>query len=159
MKKGILVSYMLLLGLVIGIEVSVGVLVAPVIFFPAPLIGEGVLSHFQSGLMMTQIFLRFDAILFIITMFGFFYEVVVFVQKKDILAFVLAALVVLFAAAFIFYYTPAVIEMQKLGEAITQSSDFASIHKQSEICLKALMVVQIALFFRRFFKTKEYSWA
>ncbi|EAH7779714.1 DUF4149 domain-containing protein, partial [Campylobacter coli] len=47
-----------LLAAMIGIELILGIVVAPVIFYPANLIGEGVLSHFQSGLMMTQIFIK-----------------------------------------------------------------------------------------------------
>ncbi|HEF3520623.1 TPA: DUF4149 domain-containing protein, partial [Campylobacter jejuni] len=47
-----------LLGSIIGVELILGIVVAPVIFYPANLIGEGVLSHFQSGLMMTRIFIK-----------------------------------------------------------------------------------------------------
>ncbi|EAL7925103.1 DUF4149 domain-containing protein, partial [Campylobacter coli] len=52
-----------LLAAMIGIELILGIVVTPVIFYPANLIGEGVLSHFQSGLMMTQIFIKMGYLL------------------------------------------------------------------------------------------------
>ncbi|EHT1194916.1 DUF4149 domain-containing protein, partial [Campylobacter jejuni] len=38
-----------LLASIIGVELILGIVVAPTIFFPQNLIGEGVLSHFQRG--------------------------------------------------------------------------------------------------------------
>ena len=57
----------MLLAVLIGAELTLGILVAPVIFFPQNIIGDGVLTHFMSGQMMTKIFLKFNYILLFIS--------------------------------------------------------------------------------------------
>ncbi|HEF3551665.1 TPA: DUF4149 domain-containing protein, partial [Campylobacter jejuni] len=64
-----------LLASIIGIELILGIVVAPTIFFPQNLIGEGVLSHFQSGLMMTQIFIKMGYLLIFVSVVNFLYEI------------------------------------------------------------------------------------
>ncbi len=150
MQKSITASYLLFLGAIVGIEFACGALIAPVIFYPSAYIGEGVLSHFQSGLLMTQVFLRFNLILmgFITLAWGF--ELYMFKLKKhDRYTIGLLALISICAYLFVFYYTPHILEAQKMGESAIKTADFASYHKQSEMSMKALIMLQIALLFRR----------
>ncbi|MGB2553916.1 DUF4149 domain-containing protein, partial [Campylobacter sp. MOP51] len=55
--------YLLLLAALIGIEISIGAFVAPTLFYPQSIIGDGILTHFQSGLLMTNIFVKFNYVL------------------------------------------------------------------------------------------------
>lgn len=64
-----------LLASIIGVELILGIVVAPTIFFPQNLIGEGVLSHFHSGLMMTQIFIKMGYLLIFVSVVNFLYEI------------------------------------------------------------------------------------
>ena len=66
-----MVVYLWCLGVMVGMELAAGIFVAPVIFFPQKLLGEGVLSHFQSGLLMTDIFVRMEMILLIFCIVSF----------------------------------------------------------------------------------------
>ena len=58
--------YLFLLGICIGSELAIGIFMAPVIFYPSQYIGEGVLSHYQSGQLMTQVFLKYNILLIFI---------------------------------------------------------------------------------------------
>lgn len=150
MSRGITISYFLILGAMIGIEFSVGALVAPIIFFPTQFLGEGVLTHYQSGILMTQIFLRFNMILFFSVIVLWLFEFYMYIKiQKDKLSLVLLVVVTLLVSLFIFYYTPFIVEAQALGAKATQTPEFDKMHSMSEIVMKALMVAQIGLFFRR----------
>ena len=150
MGKSFFSIYMLFLGVMIGIEIAVGALMAPVIFFPASFIGEGVLSHYQSGILMTQVFLRFNMILLFMTFFGTAYEMYLFKSfKRDKWAIALSLVVLYCALMFVFYYTPFIVEAQEAGVLATQTEAFAKMHQGSEIDIKVLMMAQLALFMRR----------
>lgn len=149
-SKNIYITYLLLLGVCIGVELSVGVLVAPVIFYPTQFLGDGILTHFQSGILMTQIFLRFNIIFIFITIFLLIYEAYAyFVKRGDILSSVLVFLILCCAILFVLYYTPFIVEAQAIGAEATASEKFTNMHKGSEIVLKIAVIGQIALFFRR----------
>ncbi len=156
MQKSLTASYFLFLGAIIGIEFACGALIAPIIFYPAKFIGQGVLSHFQSGILMTQVFLRFNIILMAFTLCAWVFEAYMFkIGKKDIISMVLVLLMSLCAYLFVFYYTPHILEAQSIGESAIKTPEFASYHKQSEITMKALMMLQILLLFRRFWIFKK----
>ncbi|CZE49104.1 DUF4149 domain-containing protein [Campylobacter geochelonis] len=148
--------YLFLLAALIGIEISVGALVAPVIFFPASIIGEGILTHFQSGQLMTQIFLKFNNILFTIAVISIIYEILNFITAKNesfnfkFSTLMLSLINLVLSAAFVFYFTDYIVDAQNLGVVATQNEAFAQIHKTSEWCMKIMMVAQFILFFMRF---------
>ena len=52
--------YFLLLGALIGTELALGALVALTIFYPQSVLGDDVLTHFQSGKLMATIFVKFN---------------------------------------------------------------------------------------------------
>lgn len=151
MQKSISSIYFTILGAMIGIEVAVGALMAPVIFFPAQFLGDGVLTHFQSGILMTQVFLKYNIILLLSVMIAWAYEAYMFkVGKKDIASFLLLMLVTTCAFLFVLYFTPFILHAQKLGADATTTAEFASMHTQSEWDMKVLMLAQLGLFIRRF---------
>jgi len=150
LQKSFFITYLLLIGLCVGAELSVGALVAPVIFFPSGFLGEGVLSHFQSGVLMTQVFLRFNVLLMVCTSLIVIYEIYMSASKnRDFISAFLLFVVLSGALAFVLYFTPYIVEAQKAGAAATGTADFKKIHELSELVIKVVLVGQIALFFRR----------
>lgn len=150
MQKSLIASYFLFLGAIIGIEFAVGALIAPIIFYPAQFIGDGVLTHFQSGILMTQVFLRFNIILLVFVFLAWGFEAYMYkIGKRDLWTFILLIGISICAYLFVFYFTPFILEAQKQGAEATTTTQFAKMHKGSEFDMKALMVLQIALLFRR----------
>lgn len=134
-----------LLAGIIFIEIFIGIIVAPIIFFPSEIIGDGILSHLESGLLMTQVFVKFNYLLLFVSFFNIFYEI--FTNKLASFRVFLSFLIVILALIFVFYYTQNVLNMQELG--ITNSDEFNTNHKQSEILFKVMVVLQFILFFTK----------
>lgn len=134
-----------LLAGIIFIEIFIGIVVAPIIFFPSEIIGDGILSHLESGLLMTQVFVKFNYLLLFVSFFNIFYEI--FTNKLASFRIILSFLIVILALIFVFYYTQNVLNMQELG--ITNSDEFNTNHKQSEILFKVMVVLQFILFFTK----------
>lgn len=145
--------YLLLLGICIGAELAIGIFMAPVIFYPSQYIGEGVLSHYQSGQLMTQVFLKYNVMLIFISSLIFLFEIVNLKNSESfnykISTFFLALIITLLAMAFVFYFTPYILDAQKIGAEATATAKFASMHKASEFVMKAMMLAQVVLFFIR----------
>lgn len=156
MRK-ILNIYLFLLALLVGLEISAGAFVAPVIFYPDELIGKGILTHFQSGILMSEIFVRFNNALLFVSAVAFIYEAVNLAKSKNesfnlrFSTFMLAFINVMLAASFVFYFTDYILEAQKLGpEATIESESFAKMHSASEWVMKIMLFAQTILFFLRF---------
>lgn len=149
--KSVMSIYIILLGIALGVELCVGAFVAPVIFFPARYLGEGVLSHFQSGVLMTQVFLKSNMLLGFVAFYSMVFEMLTLIknQNKDNIALMLSFVIFALTASFLFYYTPFIVDAQKAGALATASEAFAKMHKESEWVMKFLMIVQITLIFRR----------
>lgn len=149
--KSFMVIYLAMLGVAIGVEIAAGAFIAPVIFFPQNYLGEGVLSHFQSGILMTQVFLKMNLLVGFVALYSIIYEVEVFMMRKnyDFLSFILSLIMVIGTGLFLFYYTPFIVHAQQLGATETTTQAFASMHKQSEWVMKVLMVAQFGLLIRR----------
>lgn len=151
-----------LLSAIVGIELILGVVVAPIIFYPKNIIGEGVLSHFQSGLMMTQIFIQFGYILLFVSFFNFFYECYSFFKYKikfqvRFSKLILSLLILILGLLFVFYFSNYITEQQKiLGEQVIQNEEFKSMHTASEVVLKIIIIMQVILFFLSFKIDKKY---
>ena len=144
----------MLLAVLIGAELTLGILVAPVIFFPQSIIGDGILTHFMSGQMMTKIFFKFNYILLfvsIVVMIGELFDLrkkLIFSLKFSML--MLAFLNLALALSFVFFFTPFIVYAQNLGVDATQTAEFAKMHSASEYVMKIMLVVQIILFFVKF---------
>lgn len=150
----ILNIYLFLLAVLVGLEMSVGAFVAPVIFNPNEIIGKDVLTHFQSGQLMTEIFLKFNNVLIFISIVSFVYETINLAKNKiesfnlKFSSFMLSLLNLALACVFIFYFTDYILEAQHLGT--TTTSTFAQIHKASEWTMKVMLILQTILFFIKF---------
>ena len=143
----------------IGTELTLGILVAPVIFFPQNIIGEGVLTHFMSGQMMTQIFLKFNYVLLFVSAFVAVSEL--FDLRKKLAfslkfsTFMLSFLNLALALSFVFIFTPFIVHAQSLGAEATQTVEFAKMHSASEYVMKVMLVLQLILFFVKFKISKD----
>lgn len=151
MNKSLMTIYMALLGIGIGVEFAAGAFVAPVIFHPERYLGNDVLTHFQSGILMTQVFLKTNMVLGLIAFYSIMFEIVTWAKKnnKDIFTLGCAFLIVLLTALFLFYYTPFIVDAQNIGSEATTSEAFNKMHKESELVMKLLMISQVGLLFRR----------
>ena len=138
----------------IGTELTLGILVAPVIFVPQSIIGEGVLTHFMSGQMMTKIFLKFNYVLLFVSAFVAVSEL--FDLRKKLAfslkfsTFMLSFLNLALALSFVFIFTPFIVQAQSLGADATQTAEFAKMHSASEYVMKVMLVLQLILFFVKF---------
>lgn len=154
--------YLFLLAALVGIEIALGAFVAPVIFYPAKFIGDGVLTHFQSGVMMTQIFLKYNYILLAVSAFTLAFDLFKLRSNEcvhvKISAVALSFINAVLAAVFVFYFTDFILDAQAAGEAMTKgNAEFDAIHSASELVMKIMIVVQALLFFLRSFKISKPS--
>lgn len=152
--------YLFLLAGLVGMEISLGVLVAPTLFYPQNLIGDGVLTHFQSGVLMSDIFVKNNYILVFISAFIFLYDLVYLKSKEyfyiKFSAFVLSSINLALALSFVYYFTPFILEAQAIGEVMTKGDpQFDMMHKASEYVMKIMMIAQFLLFFIRCIKSRS----
>lgn len=161
---------LLLLAMIIGIELFLGIVVARTIFYP-PLGLDGVSTisnSFSSGIIMAKIFFNLAAVVVVVSVLNFIYELVSRTHSSNFklkLAKILFASVnLVLALLFMFYYTQPMIAIQELilqgKESIEAiySDTFTSLHKQSEMLVKILVVLQVILFFLSFKSVKnEYN--
>lgn len=149
--KSFMLLYLVMLGIAIGVEIAGGAFIAPVIFFPQKYLGEGVLTHFQSGILMTQFFLKMNFLIGFVALYSLVYEVYVWIMRKnyDFASFGFSFIAFVLTGLFLFYYTPFIVHAQNLGADATTTEAFNTMHKQSEWVMKALMVIQFGLFIRR----------
>lgn len=144
-----------LLAAMIGIELILGIVVAPVIFYPQNFIGDGILSHYQSGILMTQIFIKMGYLLLIVSIINILFEIFSYFREKfnfkiKFSKLILSLIILILSLVFVFYFTEQIVSMQKLGEQATTSAKFTGIHSASEITLKIILVSQIFLYFLSF---------
>jgi len=144
-----------LLAGIIGAELILGIIVAPAIFYPQNLIGEGVLSIFQSGLIMSEIFAKFAYILFAICVINFLYELYAYFVcdlsfRLRFSKLILSLIILILAGFFLFYFTAYILDAQNLGESATKSKEFIQIHSASEAVMKIIVLMQIFLYFLSF---------
>jgi uncharacterized membrane protein len=141
--------YLLLVGMTAGAVVILGVFVAAVVFHSELYLSVPLLSRYEEGQIMGEIFRRFSYWGYFMTAVIAVYEVSRYkVMQIDKIA-ILSALgsigtLLLFSAV----YVPKILEYQARGEAAIDGS-FEALHKASEIDFKILLVALLILFLRR----------
>lgn len=128
--------YFFLLSAILGIELFVGIFVAPIIFFPAKFSLDLPLTITQSGMLMSEIFVKLGYLLVGISILGVFYSF----WKQGKLPIIIACLILILAGIFVFYLTPLILQAQNLGTTDTQ--DFQQIHSLSESVIKIIALLQ-----------------
>lgn len=149
-KKALVdVIYLLLIAMTAGAVLVLGVFVAAVVFHSEIYLTIPLLSRYEEGKIMGEIFRRFTYWAYFMSVVIAVYEVsrykVMQIDKISILS-ALGSLgtLLLFSAV----YTPKILEYQARGEAAIDGS-FEALHKASEIDFKILLVMLLVLFSRR----------
>ena len=143
------VIYLLLIAMTAGAVFVLGAFVAAVVFHSEIYLTLPLLSRYEEGKIMGEIFHRFTYWAYFVSVVIVTYEIARYkVMQIDKIA-ILSALgsigtLLLFSAV----YTPKILEYQARGESAIDSS-FEALHKASEIDFKILLVMLIILFGRR----------
>jgi hypothetical protein len=141
--------YLITLGLTVGMILALGAFSAPVIFNSNDMLKSELLSHYQMGLIMTEIFVRSNYFLGFATLFISMFEWRSFWYERDKINTLTFFVIVSVSMLFLFYYTPAIIQMQTISEEATKSKAFYGMHIGSEIAYKILLVSISLLLYRR----------
>ncbi|KAA6224883.1 DUF4149 domain-containing protein [Campylobacter sp. LR264d] len=149
-----------LLASLVGIELILGIVVAPVIFYPQNLIGDNILTHFQSGLMMTEIFVKFGYVLLVVSIINFIYELFNFFTNKitfklKFSSLMLSSIILVLSLSFVFYFTAYIVGTQNAGESMINDENFQKIHSASEVVMKIIVVAQMFLYFLSYKMAKK----
>jgi len=143
------VLYILLIAMTAGAVLVLGVFVAAVVFHSEVYLTLPLLSRYEEGKIMGEIFRRFTYWAYFMSAVIAVYEVsrykVMQIDKISILsALGSIGTLLLFSAV----YTPKILEYQSRGEAAIDAS-FEALHKASEIDFKILLLTLLILFIRR----------
>lgn len=155
MKTALNSLYLLILGVSIGAIISstfsaASIFSAPQILHDANAALDG-LSTFHSGLIMSQIFVKINFLLLFCSVFIVLCEIYSCAKEKALLSPILGIISVVAILAFALYFSPNIIEAQKLGEQATQSEEFNSLHEGSIIAYKIALFALSGLFLARVF--------
>ncbi len=142
-------AYLVLLGATLGAGLFAGIVVAPVTFHTEAVLGSGILSHYQEGLIMTQNFVRLSYLVMFTLLAVFLYEGYKYKKfERDTITQVATFFVIATGLLFSQYYLPDILNMQMAGEAMTKSEAFLSTHKGSEINFKIFSLALLVLMIR-----------
>jgi len=143
-------SYLVILAATFGAVIVLGAVVAPVVFNPNKILVDISLDHFNSGIIMGEIFHRFSYWIYFVATVVIIYEAAMYkLGQRDAIAFGSAITVVFSSLMFSAVYSPKILSMQIIGVEATQSDTFKNIHLASELDFKILAVGLIVLFIRR----------
>jgi len=142
--------YLLMVAATLGAVLVLGIFVAPVIFHSGAFVPGDLLSRYEEGMLMGEIFRRFGywayAMALVILIFeGSEYRR----RRRDKWAMMSALLAVATLLMFAAVYIPKILAMQAEGADATASAAFASLHSASEIDFKLLAAALAVLFVRR----------
>ncbi len=141
--------YLLLLCATLGAGIYAGAVVAPVVFHSTHWLGDGVLSRYQEGIIMTQNFVRLSYLVDFSLVAIFLYEGYKYKMfERDSITTLATIITVASGLFFGHYYIPQILSMQAQGEAVTQSQLFNSIHLASEIDFKVFAIALLVLIIR-----------
>lgn len=155
-----------LLGSLIGVELFLGIFVAKIIFYaPVSMANGEIVDMFARGLFMSSIFKALGLVMVVISTINLLYELLSLREKAEIKSKISKILLSLINLAlsllFFLYYTNGILEVQesiiagKESLEALSSDDFRAFHAQSERLVKALVILQMLLFFLSFRLTKK----
>lgn len=151
-KKALIdIVYLLLIAMTAGALLILGAFVAAVVFHSELYLSIPLLSRYEEGKIMGEIFRRFSYWAYFMAVVITVYEVsrykVMQIDRISILS-ALASIgtLLLFAAV----YVPKILEYQVLGESAMDAS-FEALHKASELDSKILLIALLILFCRRLY--------
>jgi hypothetical protein len=128
-----------------------GAVVAAVVFHSEVYLSIPILSRYEEGKIMGEIFLRFSYWAYFMTFVITLYEVSrYFVMQLDRVAILSAFLAVFTLMMFSGVYVPKILEYQSRGESAMDAS-FETLHKASELDSKLLLLALLVLAGRRIY--------
>ena len=141
-------SYLILLASSFGAVMVLGVVVAAVIFHTDSLSVDILIDRYNSGVVMSEIFLRFSYFVYFLAFFVSLYEAAMYKRgQRDKIALISAFFVVSTSLMFSAVYVPKILEA--MGREATASDTFDNLHIASEIDFKILAIALLVLFIRR----------
>jgi len=154
--KYITVTYIILLGIMLGAALYAGIVVAPAVFHSEVVLGGELLSRYQEGLIMTVNFVKLSHLVDITILAVIFYEGYRFKSfERDTVGLLSAVVVVLSGLLYSHYYIPQILEMQAEGEAITESKVFENAHFASELDFKLFAFALLVLLVRNIYRNMK----
>ncbi|PAU99759.1 hypothetical protein B9T66_06160 [Helicobacter sp. TUL] len=146
--RGIDSAYLLLLGVCVGAMVACGMMSAPIIFRAGEILSIPI-SVEQSGILMGLIFQKLSILLYIVGMIIFVFELFAarLFRTSGVLVMLSAGVSIMMILLFNLYYMPYI-----LNTTDTQAPEFESMHTQSVIVFKILVVSLATLFVAKSFK-------
>jgi hypothetical protein len=134
----------------VGAVLILGAFVAAVVFHSEVYLSIPLLSRYEEGKIMGEIFRRFTYWGYIMAVIIVWYEIVRLKSMQIDKIAIMAALgsigtLLLFSGV----YSPKMLEFQQLGELAMMNNSFESLHKASEIDFKIMLVMLLVLFTRR----------
>ena len=150
-KKALIdVFYLLTIAMTVGAVLILGAFVAVVVFHSEVYLSIPLLSRYEEGKIMGEIFRRFTYWGYIMAVIIVTYEAARFKAMQIDRISILSALgavgtLLLFSGV----YSPKMLEFQQLGEVAMMNNSFESLHKASEIDFKIMLVMLLVLFGRR----------
>lgn len=152
MNKKVLIDtlYVLSIAMTAGAVLVLGVFVAAVVFHSEMFLSLPLLSRYEEGKIMGEIFRRFSYWGYFMAAVIALYEASRYKMMQIDKVSVLSAIgsigtLLLFSAV----YTPKILEYQSQGEAVMMDQGFEALHKASEIDFKILLATLLILFVRR----------
>ena len=143
-------GYLIVLASTFGAVLTLGAIVAPVIFTSDAYTSGMMLDHYNMGLIMSEIFRRFGYVVYFCVAYIAVYEAVMYkTGERDTIVSLSAFTAIFSGLLFAAVYIPRILTMQAAGEEATRSDTFANIHFASELDFKILAVALIVLFVRR----------
>lgn len=140
-KKQLEIFYMFVLLITLGAVLTSGIFVASTIFNSSSVFGLKLLSHYQEGLLMTEIFLKLNYLIHFCIFLILLFELYRFKSfDRDNVLLVAMIIAVFSGLLFTQYYTPDILAMQTQGAEATQSAAFEAVHKGSEFAFKLFAV-------------------
>jgi hypothetical protein len=151
-KKAVIdVVYVMLLAMTAGAVLVLGAVVAAVVFHSEVYLSIPILSRYEEGKIMGEIFLRFSYWAYFMTFVITLYEVSrYFVMQLDRVSILSAFLAVFTLMMFSGVYVPKILEYQSRGESAMDAS-FETLHKASELDSKLLLLALLVLAGRRIY--------
>lgn len=143
------IAYLMFLGMSAGAVLVLGAVVAAVVFHSEMFLTLPLLSRYEEGKIMGEIFRRFSywgyAMALFITLYELYRYKMMQIDRISIFAAMASVATSLMFAA---VYVPKILEYQSRGEDAIDES-FEALHKASEIDFKILLVALLVLCGRR----------
>jgi hypothetical protein len=158
MKRNIYIDfgYLVLLAASFGAVLTLGAIVAPVVFQTDKLGMDILIDRYNAGIIMGTIFEHFSYWLYVVMIYVAAYEVSLYKWGQRDRISILSALMVIFTSAmFNGVYIPKILALQDMGREATKSDTFNNLHTASEWDFKILAIALLVLFIRRLMLLKR----